>query len=174
MRLLFLSLFIFISAQLSAQTKVSTVTIDPYKSLSYGAFFKSLTLHSDDTHAEYIDGFEFEWGYLYELKIKSIKLKNPPMDAGDTNYELIKEISKTKAPEDYRFELRLENEVYLGGDSASAFEKIDDATYMYLKEIKITVPETLQLSFLAIIEKGKSKVGIFRFTEDGITLIGFK
>ncbi len=167
MRFLFLTLFIFISAHLGAQTEVKNVTIDPYKSLSYGAFFKSLTLHSADTDAEYIDGFEFKWGYIYELKIQSTKLTSPPEDGGDTDYKLIKEISKTKAPSDYRFKLRLENEVYLGGDSAEAFTQMDDTSYMYLKEIKIVVPEELLEEFLKVIENGKSKVGVFGFNDDG-------
>ncbi|GAB5416602.1 MAG: hypothetical protein Crog4KO_34260 [Crocinitomicaceae bacterium] len=167
MRLLLVSLFVLISVQLSAQTTIKTVTIDPYKSLSYGAFFKSLTLHSEDTHAEYIDGFEFEWGYTYELKLKSTKLTSPPEDGSDTDYALIKEISKTKAPDDYRFELRLENEVYLGGDSAEALTEIDDSSYMYLREIKIVVPEELQEEFQQVIEQGKSKVGVFGFNDDG-------
>jgi hypothetical protein len=167
MKSIILFLFIVITLQSFAQTTVSTVTIDPYKSLSYGAFYKSLTIHSDDTHAEYIDGFNFEWGYIYEIELKSIKLKNPPMDGGDTDYELVKEISKTKVADDYRFEMRLENEVYLGGDNASSLEKIDKNTFLYFKEIKIVVPDELLEDFKRVLENGGSKKGTFGFNEDG-------
>lgn len=161
------------TCQSNAQTTIETVTVQPYKELSYGAFFKSLTIRSDGTHAEYIDGFEYEWGYTYELKIKATKLSNPPMDGGDTEYELLEVISKTKAIDDFRFNLRLESEVYLAGDSASSFEKIGDRTFLYLKEIKITVTAALLKQFQEVIENGKSAVGVFGFTKDGIELVGF-
>jgi len=155
---------LLLSLNAFGQTAKSTVTIEPYKNLSYGAFYKLLTIHSEDTHAEYIDGFDFEWGYIYELTIKSVKLKNPPMDAGDTEYSLIKEISKTKVPDDYQFNLRLENEVYLGGESASALNKVSDREYIYLKEITIIIPESLEESFQEVLG-GKSMVGTFKFKD---------
>ena len=173
MKYLFVSI-LFLALNAFGQTTNSTVTIEPYKSLSYGAFFKSLTIHSEDTHAEYIDGLDFEWGYIYELKIKSVKLKNPPMDAGDTEYSLIQEISKTKAPEDYQFNLRLENEVNLGGESASALDKVSNNEYIYLKEITIIIPETLEESFQEVLA-GKSKIGTFMFKDQSsIELIQLK
>jgi hypothetical protein len=167
MRATVLSLFITLTLQSFAQSTIETVTIEPYKELSYGAFFKSLTISSEDTYAEYIDGFEYEWGFIYELKIKATKLKNPPMDAGDTDYELLEVISKTKASDDFRFKLRLEHEVYLGGDSAGSLEKIDENTYRYLKEINMVVPDNLLETFKTILANNKNKVGIFGFNDDG-------
>lgn len=44
----------------------------------------------------FIDGFIFESGYFYTLKVKITHLNNPPLDAYDVQYELISLISKTK------------------------------------------------------------------------------
>lgn len=43
-----------------------------------------------------IVGFNYELGYRYRILVKVTKLSNPPMDSGDTEYELIKIISKVK------------------------------------------------------------------------------
>lgn len=44
----------------------------------------------------FVDGFIFESGYFYTLKVKITHLNNPPLDAYDVQYELISLISKTK------------------------------------------------------------------------------
>ena len=43
-----------------------------------------------------ISGFTFENGYEYELLVNKIIVANPPQDAGNVKYELIKVISQTK------------------------------------------------------------------------------
>ncbi|MGJ1320743.1 DUF4377 domain-containing protein [Sphingobacterium spiritivorum] len=43
-----------------------------------------------------IPGFSYELGYEYRILVKATKLANPPMDSSDTEFELIKVISKTK------------------------------------------------------------------------------
>ncbi|HNF49270.1 MAG TPA: DUF4377 domain-containing protein [Chitinophagales bacterium] len=43
-----------------------------------------------------IEGFNYEEGYEYELLISKEKIVNPPADASDTKYTLVKEISKKK------------------------------------------------------------------------------
>ena len=43
-----------------------------------------------------ISGFIYEPGYLWTLKVKKIKLKVAPADAGDTQYQLIKILKKEK------------------------------------------------------------------------------
>ncbi len=44
----------------------------------------------------FIDGFEFEPGYLYVLKVEVIHLANPPMDSLNIRLKLLSIISKTK------------------------------------------------------------------------------
>ncbi len=43
-----------------------------------------------------IDGFEFEPGYFYTIKVKAVKIKNPPADGSSIQYKLKKIMSKEK------------------------------------------------------------------------------
>jgi hypothetical protein len=43
-----------------------------------------------------IEGFDYEPGYIYHLKVKKQKIKNPPMDGSSISYRLVKTISKEK------------------------------------------------------------------------------
>lgn len=43
-----------------------------------------------------IEGFTYEPGYEYVLKVKEEKIKNPPADGSSIQYSLIREISRTK------------------------------------------------------------------------------
>lgn len=43
-----------------------------------------------------IEGFEYEKGYQYQIKVAVSKVENPPMDASSLNYKLIEVLSKEK------------------------------------------------------------------------------
>ncbi|WP_228401596.1 DUF4377 domain-containing protein [Chryseobacterium sp. PMSZPI] len=43
-----------------------------------------------------IEGFTYEPGYEYVLKVKTEKIANPPADASSIKYTLIEQVSKTK------------------------------------------------------------------------------
>lgn len=43
-----------------------------------------------------IEGFTYEPGFEYVLKVKTEKIENPPMDGSSIKYTLIKQVSKTK------------------------------------------------------------------------------
>lgn len=45
---------------------------------------------------EGIEGFDFKPGFVYNLQVEKIVLKNPPQDVGDTFYKLLKIIKKEK------------------------------------------------------------------------------
>jgi hypothetical protein len=45
---------------------------------------------------EDIEGFDFKSGYVYNLQVEKIILKNPPQDVGDTFYKLLKVNKKEK------------------------------------------------------------------------------
>ena len=47
-----------------------------------------------------IEGFEFEPGYEYELKVRKIERENPPADASAYEYRLVKIVSKTAVDTD--------------------------------------------------------------------------
>ncbi len=44
-----------------------------------------------------IEGFEYEPGYNYELKVSVAPVENPPADGSSLNYTLVEEVSKTSA-----------------------------------------------------------------------------
>jgi hypothetical protein len=170
MKLLSLLTFVLLSLSSVAQDKKSTIEVDvqAYKDLSYGAFFKSLTLHSDaERGLEYISGFDFEWGYVYKLKVRKTILQSPPEDASNTTYELIKVISKTPVDEGYEFKLSVERDVYLGpGDQESMLVMVNDSTYRYDDDINLVVPEKLKISFLKRIDSGRYHQAPFEFIDN--------
>lgn len=43
-----------------------------------------------------IEGFTYEPGYEYVLKVKTEKIENPPADGSSIKYILVKQVSKTK------------------------------------------------------------------------------
>ncbi|MBK1897053.1 DUF4377 domain-containing protein [Chryseobacterium paridis] len=43
-----------------------------------------------------IEGFTYEPGYEYVLKVKTEKIANPPADGSSIKYTLLKQVSKTK------------------------------------------------------------------------------
>ncbi|MCQ9638270.1 DUF4377 domain-containing protein [Chryseobacterium sp. WG14] len=43
-----------------------------------------------------IEGFTYEPGYEYVLKVKTEKIANPPADGSSVKYTLVKQVSKTK------------------------------------------------------------------------------
>lgn len=43
-----------------------------------------------------IEGFTYEPGYEYVLKVKTEKIQNPPADASSIKYTLVKQVSKIK------------------------------------------------------------------------------
>ena len=45
-----------------------------------------------------IEGFDYEQGYLYRLKVEKIQVENPPADASSIRYRLVELLDKTKAP----------------------------------------------------------------------------
>ncbi|UBM57521.1 DUF4377 domain-containing protein [Marinilongibacter aquaticus] len=61
-----------------------------------------ITVHENGQEDAYtisqyrIEGFDFEEGYKYELKVSIKKLSNPPEDGHDTVYTLLELVSKTK------------------------------------------------------------------------------
>ena len=45
-----------------------------------------------------IEGFDFEEGYSYKLKVEVTKIENPPADASSERYVLLEILKKTKTP----------------------------------------------------------------------------
>lgn len=170
-RIASIAMLLIISASSFSQDIVTVIKVDiePYKSLSYGAFFKSLTLVSpQEPGLEYVNGFEFEWGYHYNLIVKKTKLENPPMDAGDTEYQLVRVVSKDEAAPDYTFRMSLEKEVYLGpGEPTDSYIVTEAGLENYFDEINILMTGDQKKRALKVLDKDGPFKGTFAFDEPG-------
>lgn len=153
-----------------AQDEISVIEIDvkPYMGLTYDAYFKHLTIRSEEERAvEYVSGFEYEWGYEYRLKVKKTMLEIPPEDASDRTYDLIEILSKTAVSADYTFKLSIEKDMYLGpGEQETTLVLINDSTYLYMDEIKLIISPSLRVPFLKTINAGVSYNGLFEFIDN--------
>ena len=95
-----LSVIIFTPAVYAEETK--SVFIGPELVDCVGVGPQKCMLIRESTDSDWmnfydkIDGFDFESGYKYVLKVKVSKVDNPPADASSLNYELIEIISKNQ------------------------------------------------------------------------------
>lgn len=54
---------------------------------------------------EDIEGFEYEWGYTYKLRVRVTEIKNPPEDVLPLKYRLIEILSQEKESSDTAFDI---------------------------------------------------------------------
>ena len=148
-----------------------TITINPSLSFQNYEHFKRLTLNSPDSPIEYLDGFDFEWGYIYKLSIRETKLEYTLSDGTQYDYALNHIISKTKVPDSTQFKLFLDPSLYYNVVDSSEQEinktlkLINDSLYLYFDEVEIEVPANLKISFKQIAEEKVSSLDHFIFID---------
>ena len=145
-----------------------TITIEPFMYTQNYEHFKRLVLESADSEAEYIDGFDFEWGYYYTLKVKETKLKGTLSDGTRFDYSLLKVISKEKVADTFIFKMSVDPLKYyhkLEEDDISnyTFKKLNDSTYLYMNKVEIEIPYNLQEFFSKNIDIEVGFIGNFKF-----------
>jgi hypothetical protein len=109
--ILFISVLLGCDKDDSNNERVTTLTIGP-KTGKTGILFGSpgylldcmfikdeRTNETECTYLTRIEGFEYEVGFEYRVKVLITKLKNPPMDGHDEEYKLLEVISKVKSSE---------------------------------------------------------------------------
>jgi hypothetical protein len=175
LKVFYLLVLLSVSAK-SQSSKIDTIKVEPFLKLTYGAFYKELSLAVYNSEIKQIYNFDFEWGYFYTLKIETEKIKNPQKDVSNTRYYLLKILNKTKVPVNFEFSLKLEKDLYLGpGEQNNTLTQINDTTFLYFNSIEIEVPQMLKDEFLKTYIKGKSQTGTFKFlNEKKIILIGLE
>lgn len=173
MKLLIAPLLLFISLQLQCQIiRDKVISIDPYLSFQYYEHFKRLTLSSPNSPVEYLDGFDFYWGYKYELNVQETDLIVSLSDGTQFLYSLNHIVSKTKMPDSTQFKLYLEADLYYNEVDSSeqemniTFKQINDSTYLYFDEVEIEVPNKLRNAFKTIVDGKSMKNGTFIFIDD--------
>lgn len=166
MRLLTIILTLFLShLSFGQKTQNKTITIDSHLSFQNYEHFKRLILKSPDSEAEFIEGFEFEWGYTYKLKVKETKLKSTMSDGQMYKYALEKIISKV--PDTSSFKIFLDANIYYhdAGSEAqeknSSFKTINDSTFLYFDKVEMEVPTLLIDAFIPILKGKVRKSGTF-------------
>lgn len=87
-----------------------------------------------------IEGFDYELGYIYDLKVRKVEVENPPMDGSSIRYILVNVRSKEKVPAGASFDINVKNFGY------SFITENEDGFYL-LNQYKIdcnSLCETLQ------------------------------
>jgi hypothetical protein len=172
--ILFVGFFATSFAQGKDKVDQITITIDPYKHTTNGAFHTFLALTCSNHSVEYINGFDFEWGYSYELKVKRTKLAQPLEDAGDTDFHLIKVISKKAVTDSTTFKIDLKGWVELppnGKEDTGAFTFNNDGTCTYLGEMTFNYANEFEGKLKALNKTEGYKKGSFIFLKGKIYLV---
>lgn len=163
-----------------------TITVEPYMSTQSYEHFKRLVLNSSTSEAEFIEGFEFQWGYYYTLKVKEEKIL-PLSDGTRFNYYLTEIVSKEKVPDSLTFimfvgPLRYYHKIVSDGLNTKedeqknyTFSQINDSLYFYMDEVEIEVPQSLQDRFRTKLNEEVGFRGVFTFiNKKRIRLKSFK
>ena len=93
------------------QVRIKTITLEPFMNTQNYEHFKRLVLDSPDSEAEYIDEFDFEWGYYYALKVKEKKV-GPLSDGTRYDYSLLKVVFKEKIANIVIFNMYIDPLIY--------------------------------------------------------------
>jgi hypothetical protein len=144
-----------------------TITLEPHMYTQNYEHFKRLVLDSPDSEAEYIDGFDFEWGYYYTLKVKEKKV-GPLSDGTRYDYSLLKVISKEKVSDTVIFRMFIDPLRYYSiltenGISNYTLSQLNDSTYLYMDKVEIEIPQKLQEFFIKKIDNEVGFRGSFKF-----------
>ena len=124
--------------------------------------FKRLILDSPNSEAAYVDGFDFEWGYFYTLKVIENYLGELP-DGTNYEYSLLKVISKEKVSDTFIFRmsidpLRYYHKLEERNISNYTLSQLNDSTFLYMDQVEIEIPQ----NFLETFRKKKNNEINFR------------
>lgn len=178
MRLLFLIFLSTLQNALAQNMVIKTITVEPYMRTQNYEHFKRMVLNSSDSQAQYIEGFEFDWGYRYSLRVKQTTI-GPLSDGTLYDYSLIKTISKTKVADSTTFTMSVDPLRYYENQadipSNNTLKILNDSTYLYMDLVELEIPQQEQSRFKTNNDNGVPFVGDFHFVnERRIRLIQIK
>ena len=143
--------------------------------------FKRLVLSSPDSEVEYLEGFEFDWGYAYTVSVLETQLAYPLSDGTRYTYEYKSTVSKKKMPHSCRFQLFLAPSIYYDGDATvepsenKSFQMVNDSVFLYFGRVEIEVPKEQMATFHEAVLNGFGRMGQFAFIRGNrIRLMGFR
>ena len=88
-------------------------TVQAYRSECVGVFLQWCYLVKEPGQPDFqflyesIEGFNYQWGYVYDLEVDQEQVSNPPEDASPVRVVLHKLISQVRQPEGSTFDLVL-------------------------------------------------------------------
>ena len=167
MKKLLLLLFCFPVLLFGQQTIIKEIKIKPYMYTQNYEHFKRLVLDSPNSEAEYVDGFDFEWGYFYTLKVKEIYI-GELSDGTRYEYSLLKVISKEKVSDTVIFRmfidpLRYYHKLEEDGISNYTLSQLNDSTYLYMDKVEIEIPHKFLEYFRKKTNNEIGFIGNFKF-----------
>lgn len=167
---LMLLLSLLFALSLNAQsTYKKNITVKPSMELQNYEHFKRLVLIADDPQVEYLDDFNFEWGFEYKLKVEVTKLTPELSDGTRYEYKRVKEVSKKKVADSTEFKLFIDPLVYYGrqmdeeGLVNESLIAVNDSTFLYFDEVEIEVPKALLEKFNKVRNSEHGKRGHFTY-----------
>ena len=173
-----LSLFLTFSL-FGQQTRIKAIKIKPYMYTQNYEHFKRPVLDSPNSKAEYVNGFDFEWGYFYTLKVKEIYL-GELSDGIRHEYSLLKVISKDKVSDTVIFRmyidpLRYYHKLEDEGVSNYTLSQLNDSTYIYMDQVEIEIPQNFLESFIKKKDNEIDFRGYFKFVNSKrVRLVSFR
>jgi hypothetical protein len=174
--IIFFCIPIFVLGQ---QAVVKEIKIETYMYTQNYEHFKRLVFQSPDSEAEYIDGFNFEWGYYYTLRVKELDI-GELSDGTRYEYSLLKVISKEKVSDTVMFRmfidpLRYYHKLEEDGISNYTLSQLNDSTYLYMDNIEIEIPQKFLEYFRKKIDNEIGFRGNFKFVNGRrIRLVGVR
>lgn len=138
----FLSLFMLLASCNDREVQIANLRVDHFKQSAIGIFPAAslvLLIQRDDeigsndwqNHYSGITDFDYEWGHVYDLRVKIRTIDNPPQDASSIEYVLEEIISKQKVASDRTFIVQLKSSF---PNTPDFVEIGSDAQYWLLKE----------------------------------------
>ena len=166
---IFFIVYFFSPSTFAQNFTIKNINVKPHMVHQNYEHFKRLVLDSPDSEAEYIKGFDFEWGYAYKLKVKETKI-GPLSDGTNFEYSLVKIVKKEKVSDTINFLLVIDPLVRytkLDEDGIENFslKKINDNLYLYMNEVYLEIPNELIQRFNFFIDKDQGFRGNFNYVD---------
>lgn len=150
-----------IVAQIDAGVEVLTVAPIRAECTGVGLTMCYIVLQPDGNFEYFnnaIEGFEYEWGYLYELLVTVEDVENPPADAPSQRYVLDSVLSQEAVPQGTPFNLSL---------IGQAIEKLDDNLYGFHNEQQFVCDEGVDCSEMdSVVGQSQYVFMNMRFPDD--------
>lgn len=151
------------AAKTSSKTpeKTVTMTIQHYKVPCQGESVQLCYLVKMQGQADWeycydeIQGFEYEWGYVYTLEVNKTTIDNPPQDGSSIAIQLVKVLKKEAVAGSFELPLSMEGTVLLEKSSGE---------WTYFQQIPVLVSEDLATKL------NKAQTGVFQHGDKKQTL----